>query len=438
MLDEKDAYSETPLGCACLLGYTTSTELLLASGSYLSPSHISRAHVSCRDALLTALKQRRSKLKLLALDTLGEMDAGRLGLHEDIILDSRAIEVRELLQGKGIGIPLSMFVQDDAGSVYHHCYHSGDHPSTDILEKLWTLGFRDVNSFDMDGNVPLEFCRSDLEQARWLIEHGGDYWTPLTKRQASTNQSTKRSNGPATPAHEIMCSIGRTEKQTNKDLETRRWLLEKLLQVRVGDACSCPCTIGGCVPLKTYFDSRFRHPCSRNGISLPRDSAWKWMTFIQAYQPYLSERDLITTVRRATFDALELIHTCCSHGKGPLYDPTEIDEIDEIHSEQKSLLSLFTDLLVEFERFAYDDQSGRPLITSDPEEFWERRWLPRIMETRDRLDGNELTEGEISAGEAIGVVWGPQPPPKTERVVKPKRAITPEYIMGEIEKIMNE
>ncbi|KAI0420584.1 hypothetical protein F5X98DRAFT_11693 [Xylaria grammica] len=439
MLHEKDAYSETPLGCACLLGYTTSTELLLAAGSYLSSSYIGSAHVSCRDALLVAFKQRRSKLKLLALDTLGEMDARRLGLHEDIVLDSRAIEVQELLQKKGISIPLNMLVQGDAGSVYHHYYHSGGHPSTDILEKLWTLGFRDVNSFDMHGNVPLEFCGHELERARWLIEHGGDYWTPLNERKTSTNQSTKRSTEPVAPAHGIMCYIGGTERQPNKDLETQRWLLEKLLQVQVGDACSCPCMIGGCVPLKAYFDGRFRHPDSRNGIALARNSAWEWVTFIQTYQAYLGERDLNAAIRRATFDALELIHTCCSY-IGPLgyYSPYDSDETDEIHSEQKSLLGLFADLLLEFERFSYDDQSGRLLIASDPEEFWIRRWLPRITETLDGLDGNKLTEEEISAGEAIGVVWGPQPPPETETIVEPEWTITPEYIMGEIEKIMNE
>lgn len=116
------------------------------------------------------------------------------------------------------------------------------------------------------------------------------------------------------------------------------------------------------------------------------------------------------------------------------------EEIDEINSEQETLLALFAELLVEFELIAYEDRSGVPLIVSDPEEFWVRRWLPRITEILDGLDGNELTEDEISAAEALGVVWGPQPAEEseTERTEEWEWKFSPENVMRQLEEIMNE
>lgn len=115
------------------------------------------------------------------------------------------------------------------------------------------------------------------------------------------------------------------------------------------------------------------------------------------------------------------------------------EEIDEINSEQSSLLSLFADLVDEFKQVAFEDQGGgEPLIVGDAEEFWIRRWFPRITETLDNLDGDDLTQEEISAAEAIGVVWGPQPIQTTAPEDDMPLRDSPEWVMSEMEKIMNE
>ncbi|KAI0100965.1 hypothetical protein GGR51DRAFT_563615 [Nemania sp. FL0031] len=79
------------------------------------------------------------------------------------------------------------------------------------------------------------------------------------------------------------------------------------------------------------------------------------------------------------------------------------EEIDEINLEQNALLGLVADLISEFQQVAFDDQNGAHVIASHPEEFWIRRWLPRITEILDDLNGDDLTSEEILAVEAIGL-----------------------------------
>ncbi|KAI1428773.1 hypothetical protein F5Y12DRAFT_729912, partial [Xylaria sp. FL1777] len=434
-VNKLDVYGASPLECASLLGYTASTELLLESGCYINPNWIFKSHESCRDTLLVTLKQRRDRLKSLALDTLGQMDAKRLGLHEDAVLDSRAIEVEDLLKRKGVHIPSSLKGRN--GSVYH-CPEA--YRDISILEKLWALGFRDIDSVGPQGSIPLILhVRPRFENVRWLIEHGANYWTPISERSDSGNRNPMATT--LTPAHGVLRCIGLYESDEDEDLEAQLWLVEKLSQFQATDLCSCLCTISGsCTPLKMFLDSWFykmQWATKRSEISPPPLHVSLCMTFIQTYKASLDERGLIDVVRRATFDALELTHTCSQHYRIEEL-PYDSDEVNAIHSEQVILLSLFEDLLVEFEQLAFEDQSGSPLITSDPEEFWLRRWLPRMTETLDSLDGHDLTEEEILAAEAIGVVWAPQPAPAAQTVDKKSNDMfTPEWVLSELEKIMN-
>ena len=156
-------------------------------------------------------------------------------------------------------------------------------------------------------------------------------------------------------------------------------------------------------------------------------------------QNKLKEEDLMAALRRITFDALGISHTCCSLGSYRVYQQSLItqEEADEINSEQDSLLTLFSSLLTELSQIAYEDRGGTPLIISDPEEFWLHRWSPKIEETLQRLDADNLTEEERSAAEAVGVVWGPSRA-KPTGIETRRDNMSPEYVMEEVARIMNE
>ncbi|KAI0904285.1 hypothetical protein F4824DRAFT_483275 [Ustulina deusta] len=142
-----------------------------------------------------------------------------------------------------------------------------------------------------------------------------------------------------------------------------------------------------------------------------------------------------------TFDALDLTHTCYGFINNPLgYKGMQhsSEEVDEINSEQTDLLSLFADLMSKFEQVAFENHGGRPLIASCPEDFWIHRWLPRITKTLNNLNGIKLTPKEKSAAESIGVVWGPQPVPTAACRNPGIPRYSPEYVVRELENIMNE
>ncbi|KAI8628988.1 hypothetical protein F5Y19DRAFT_435768 [Xylariaceae sp. FL1651] len=432
MLDGSDGCGLTPLDYACLTGCRTSAQILLASGCRINPRCIHDAHASCTLDLLMALKQRRDELKLLALENLSEAEAKSFGLYENTALDGHAFAVQELLRNKGVHIPPRLFhfrpcpEGDQSFASLYHIWTGC--PSTETLIKMWAVGFRDVNSFDRDGDIPLMIYCWRGRVVRWLIEHGADYWTPFCDRNERT-----RIKEQVTPAHFLLCSIGRKIQQQCGCNETRQWLVEKLLQVQVRDTCSCPCFVGGCTPFKAAFDW-WRYG---RGRPSPQRFAQLSVHWTQTLPISYKSEHLITSLRRTTFDALELKHSCCNF-YSTVHDYRDtlhtVEEASEIKSEQSTLLALFVDLLSELEQVALEDRSGMPLIASDPEEFWMRCWLPRVTEVLDSLDGDDLTEDERSAAEAVGVVWAP-------RLAQSKNdspAYTPEYVMKLLEKIMNE
>ncbi|KAI0186443.1 hypothetical protein EV127DRAFT_438992 [Xylaria flabelliformis] len=429
MLENRDLSERTPLESASNLGYSTSVQILLASGSRIPTRCICDIDESCIDDLLAALKQRRNELKDIAIENLTKLEAESFALYENKVLDGNAYEVQELLLKKGIYVPPQLSVDRDI--VY--ALSTQQTRMTKLFDKLWALGFRDVNSCGSDGLTPLLSHCDAIQAMQWLIERGADYWTPLSEKS-----NGRKSSEPVTPAHFCLGRIGEdlyiNDHCTDLYNEKRKWIFEKLMQVRVSDTCfSCPCFVGGCTPFKALFDW-----CRCNTFPSSRNLAQWWMSSTRIFQTSLNEEDFTAALRRITFDALGISHTCCNFLSWNYWKSLLTpEEADEVNSEQEVLLTSFTNLLTEFSRIANEDRGGAPLIVNDPEEFWMHRWLPRITETLEGLDGNNLTEEERSAAEAIGVVWGPQLAQVVETEIGPAYR-SPEYVMREVEKIMNE
>ncbi|KAI0971850.1 hypothetical protein F4678DRAFT_78532 [Xylaria arbuscula] len=429
-----DKWNYTPFASACRLGYKASVLALLSAGSHLDHKCMFWSADSCLDEVLVALKQRRDELKLLALEHLTQAEARSFGLHEGKVLDCYASSVQRLLVEKGILVSLRL-----CECLYPPVYFLDRPTTTPLFDKLWALGFRDINGFDNYGGVPVTENRLHFEKARWLIKHGADYWTPFSERTRGTNTS----NITATPAHFLSGCIGipcyirdEDDNKYAREVDNCQWLVEKLMEVQVRDACSCPCSRGGCTPLKAFSDF---HRGSPDRVRVERLAQW-CVKLTRIFQANFSETDLILTLRRMTFDGLGLTHTCCNfYTSFETYHKSlyTFEEVDEINSEQTHLLTLFDDLLAEFDEIAHEDRNGVPLIVDDLEEFWMRRWLPRMEEVLDDLNGDDLTTKERSAAEDVGVKWDLQP--VQDKVEKNEYVdySSPEYVMKQLKKILD-
>ena len=72
---------------------------------------------------------------------------------------------------------------------------------------------------------------------------------------------------------------------------------------------------------------------------------------------------------------------------------------------------------------------------SDLIDFWEHTWASRMREVLDRLEGNELGDGERRKAEEIGVIWD-EPRPKAPKAVgNPYKRNTLDRWIYELEKI---
>ncbi|KAI0975854.1 hypothetical protein F4678DRAFT_418816 [Xylaria arbuscula] len=450
MLEKVNCKRQTPLTCACISGDRTSVQILLAADSSIAITALQFLRRPYMDDVLVSLKQHRDELKALALQYLTKVEAKSFGLHENKVLDGNAFEVQKLLRRKNITLPSRLYVGDEDAftSSYLECY------SVEVYDKLWDLGFSDVNYIGQDGQVPLMLLWWGdyyyYPAMRWLTEHGADYWTPFSERSDSNVITAS-----VTPAHfmfhtvadrlrvmrDIRDSDSKTDDEESEDSdeeleyidEELGWIVEKLMRVRTSDTCSCLCFVGGCTPWKAFFDcGRYDYP-----LPSPEKLARQRLSSLRTLHTSLDQDDLKAALRRMTFDALGLTHTCCNFDKNPKNYQKSLrtpQEVDEINAEQSTLLTLFADLLNELNQIADEDRGGIPLMVKDPEEFWMHRWLPRITETLDKLDGDDLTAEERSAAEAVGVVWGPRPAPKVWEMPK----YTPDYVMKEVEKIMSE
>ncbi|KAI1358400.1 hypothetical protein F5Y08DRAFT_350876 [Xylaria arbuscula] len=422
MIDKVDFANCTPLDYASQFDYNESARILLASGGCITPYSIRFGRGSCVDLLFTMLKQRREELKVLALNNLTEAEATSFNLQENTVLDCNASRVRDFLVKRCIHVPSWM------------------------SELPMRLGFRDVDSCQPLTRTPL-LMGPEIINTRWLIEHGADYWTPYKERRNWIDTPY----APITQAHFVLSEMGYSLlrfhqhhcAESDAENEAYRFTFEKLAQVQTSDDCvSCFCFTGGCTPYKAFFDGAGWRETNHS----PQELAESWLKCSRTLQSKVSRAHSVAALRRITFDALKLSHTCCDLGSAPGCQASILtqEEVAEIHSEQDALLTLLSNHLIVLDQIALENRGDEPLIISDPEEFWLHRWLPQMEEALKSLDDDKITDEERSASKALGVVWGPPRP----EVMKPGdwtsdymvelEDWTPEIVMKEVAKIMDE
>lgn len=372
---------------------------------------------NCRGEILRHIRDRRERLKRGALERLPVAEAAALGLYEAAVLDSKASLVIQALERRGFYIPSPLRLDTcltpdhqfdhQSMSMYHQSPLNSPFGN---LDAIFGLGFRDfdlpleksplLSWFEPSDHVDLSYivdwqCNS-YRACTWFIEHGANLWDPIPRNICA-----------ATAAHYLYNHLGILELEPAQVPKTIRPRIHQIINVLsthdVRDDCHCRCSPGGCSPFVWFLRSNIlmsfelHDPSDDHKQELIIGS---FPCFLDEWKPKVTVEQLRSAVRYLTFEMLGIRHTC-SHDYAQADKPTA-DEIEELMSEDVSLLELLEELVENF------DSKLQSFITEkDPLglRFWYRYWPQRMEEIMTDLEEDRMGEDELLATQQLGVTW---------------------------------
>lgn len=300
----------------CALPLITSLQSLLRAASH-----------RCSLRYTRAVRNRRERLKRLALTTLASTEAECLGLSGDGVLDAHAVRAIQLLERRDIRVPdaLHVFCPTPAAlrrrpwfsplrSVYAVLTEPAD------ADLFFRLGFRDVNICWEDYGATSYLANSRLQYWVWLGKHGAD----ILARQL---KSFEPGSGRILTAHFIFWSIGKqiatgfTRHDAGFMQPTISSLAERAKSTGVLDTagiCQCECSPGGCTPLVYLLKAILGLPVRGRPLG-PHVWAEAFGRYLECAGHVLEPRHHAVALRFLTFQALQMRHTCCTPDCGIIY-----------------------------------------------------------------------------------------------------------------------
>ena len=380
--------------------------------------------------LIEALVDRRRRLQDLAILSLSPAVLHELALDSNRLVDQKASLVQKVLFENHVWLSPSLTVSTLPQTIYHH-----QRMTTELAERLYNLGFQDVNGRDFNNQTPLATVsflawstlrgpgltrgwQAGLTYAAWLVSK-----EPEAPRSIS---GTATLSVGATAAHHILYRVGWISGYWYPDLGYKIFqtllsefdrtsmsfdMLRTLLAADSTDDCACACSVRGCLPyvfMLKGFELRERSSFRKEQSS---SSYLEWhlsvITWLDSCQdsgfsvPVSVWADLI---RLETFNALGLTHVCCHGSTGEDGHPcckVEIDESEakEIRQEEADMIHQLEALMSEFEDELQEHQSIVPFF----EGYWKRRMSEVLLE-RDPLQPDEYVKLR-----EIGVVLSSDP-----------------------------
>lgn len=404
----------------------------------------------CKRRFVRHMKDRRDRLRMLALNNLPATKVEQLGLVFDRVLDSRASQVVHLLENRGVCIPEALSVtRSKSLSVYQALYSPQD------AELFFRVGFHDTDSWcNTDAAWKSNYRperTQDLPYLHWLVKHGA----------MSCQLNSFNSAMSIFTANYTYWRIGedfKCHRPWRLDDELSPFSLAALiawvhelnavaLSVNIADTCDCRCSSEGCTPFTSLLKGMLPYYCDYSSfpmIVVAENSAAKntelplgvirhFTLFLKYFGSDLEVRHHTAPLRFLTYTALGITHTCCNPDYWAL--PESDQDAEEFENEHACELELLEKLICDFERqitaiFHDSDQGVLDLI-----DFWERTWTRRMREILDCLEGDDLGDEERRKAEEIGVVWDKPRPEVPKMVDNPYKKNTLDYWMHELEKI---
>lgn len=431
LLDQPDFSGYTPLEYAALSCKESceGSMIVILESDCRVPNQFSgifsKLCQDCRGELLKHIQNRRERLKIFALERLPGAEASALGLDQTAVLDSKATLVTQTLGKRGFEIPSPLRIdvclenrvgRFDALNAQFDLYKPAsmfhqsplNTPFGSNFEAISQIGFRDFeepSSLELSPLLswlgrPVYILGCELktweanriDACIWLINHGANLWDPIC------------SYNSATTAHYLYASVDLSENMTIMSDPARlkvQFLTRTLSTHDVRDNCDCRCSPGGCSPFLWFLRNNINRLNPFPGpVDHRKDSIYRFPLLLCRWKPFLRVEQLRSAIRYLTFESLAIRHTC-SH------NPTQVetrtaDEIEELMSEDASLLELLEELVQEF-----DSKLESVITKEDPLglHFWETHWSGRMEEVFEKLDGYRMNESELLSAEQLGVKW---------------------------------
>ncbi|ETS86736.1 hypothetical protein PFICI_00564 [Pestalotiopsis fici W106-1] len=369
----------------------------------------------CQRILVRGLKDRRDKLKRLALEKLPEHDIAALNLESVRTLDTQTAAVLGLLDLNGVQISPALRLTQTTKPATSTCYpgRSVYHTVKNIMnaDVFWDHGFQDIDEFNGqfddvrgDGLPPLANCEN-LRMIQWLVDHGANLSRELNHSGIGADRKSLR----VTTAHFVFQYIGDWLPDMG-DYDDPDWYilssLQEVLPVDLFDNCECSCSKQGCTPFLMMLKALIAQESAREGQSI-----------ISIIEPFLNYLDMSLTelskdewkeaIRYFTFTTLEMSHTC--HHEPGKYRYTCSVTVEEwqdtmhVRDEQADMIELLEGILFDLDAMIdtmMDDENQFDMST-----FLTDHWLERMEAELEAISGRQLSEEYKKGTEALGVVW---------------------------------
>lgn len=440
----------------------------------------------CKLRYVRHMKDRRDRLKQLALENLSRTDIQQLAPDSEQILDLNAFKVTQLLQERGICVPEALAIMGNGRfpgplPVYQNL------SSSDDADVFFRVGFRDTGSWYESPMVQLGVIHpaQNLPYLQWLANHGGlSRQLPFSCKDIFAIRCIFSAIGYEIKSSILCLEIDRSDESDTSNTSLAppipnwgvAWIHELhaiVFAANNTDACRCQCSPEGCTMLTfllrhliPVYDFEFaqRHLLRDSSINEKDDLEIitivdtgtpevsgihenplskliaRFTSYLEHFSCYLEPRDHYATLRYITYTTLGIHHSCCVdwHSRRHMYeDPSDSVE-DWLENDGSHMLALLRDLLDEFEEnitsiFEDPDKGIRDLIN-----FWERTWVSRISEVLCRLEGSDLLDDERRAAEEIGVIWDKVGPELPGEMGSPYQSSPIDYWLYELRKIEEE
>ncbi|KAJ4253414.1 hypothetical protein NW762_010572 [Fusarium torreyae] len=363
-----------------------------------------RASMHCKTLVADQLRMRRRRLRQLAEEKLLHSEFAPFSSLA-VELDFQAIDLNRLLSRKGLiefG-SLSTTLPDGISGIstgeqrFRPIYL--DISNSEDASIFWDFGFRDMEEaweyqwpFKYNPQIDHAGCSTLLSRVEgryviWLHDHCPSIWRWISE-----------DHSPKGLAFILADVIGFSTYFNYKVHTEDESIAVDLLTTEITDDCACQCSPGGCTP----FDTRMKWLAFRSRIFGP-GIKHGCQSYVEDYGKKLTLNQHLIMVRQATFEALDMRHTCFN--APDWYQLEKPEDIEfEIETQDVDKARCLDDLVMGFREFVLNDdkvagyeagyeagkdgqhpQNDGTVIHRRAIEYWGEVWLSRVHEIEEIL-----------------------------------------------------